>query len=186
MRKILAIVATAVFVAAMAAPIVAADMTVKGEVVDVACANGKGESGKGDGHAGCAMSCAKRGQPVGILTADAIYIVSGDYTANNNAKLLDFVAKQVEVTGAVTEKDGKRMLDVKSIKLAKKTNSRSTNDLPWLSPRPGLPAESACLCLSEDPLPMRQSLHLGDNRRPRIRRQHRRGVVARHLGPGAR
>ena len=119
MRKMLAIVAGAAFVAAMAAPMIAADMTVKGEVVDVACATKKGEGGKGDGHAGCAMSCAKRGQPIGILTADAIYVISGDYTANNNAKLLDFVAKQVEVTGAVSERDGQKMLDVKAIRLAK-------------------------------------------------------------------
>lgn len=119
MRKMLAIVAGAAFVAAMAAPIIAADMTVKGEVVDVACSTSKGEGGKGDGHAGCAMSCAKRGQPVGILTADAIYEVTGDFAANKNAKLLDFVAKQVEVTGSVTEKDGKKLLEIKSIKLAK-------------------------------------------------------------------
>jgi hypothetical protein len=39
------------------------------------------------------MVCAKKGQPVGILTADAIYTVTGDYAASNNAKLLDFVAK---------------------------------------------------------------------------------------------
>ena len=44
------------------------------------------------------MVCAKKGQPVGILTADAIYTVTGDYAANNNAKLLDFVAKNVIVT----------------------------------------------------------------------------------------
>ena len=76
MRKILAIVAGAAFIAAISAPIFAADMTVKGEVVDVACSTGKGDGGKGDAHAGCAMSCAKRGQPVGILTADAIYVVT--------------------------------------------------------------------------------------------------------------
>lgn len=116
MRKVVAIVAGAVFAAVLAAPLTAADMTVKGEVVDIACAL-KGD--KGDGHAACAMSCAKRGQPVGIMTADAIYEVTGDYAANRNAKLLDFVAKQVEVTGAVSEKDGKKMLEVKSIKLVK-------------------------------------------------------------------
>ena len=65
------------------------------------------------------MSCAKRGQPVGIMTADAIYTVTGDYAANNNAKLLDFVAKTVLVTGAVTEKDGTESINVKSIAVAK-------------------------------------------------------------------
>lgn len=119
MRKIVAIVTGAAVVAAlsMSAPLVAADMTVKGEVVDVACAIGKGDDGKGAAHAACAMSCARRGQPVGILTADAVYELTGDYAANRNAKLLDFVAKRVEVTGEVSEKGGKKMMTVKSIKL---------------------------------------------------------------------
>jgi hypothetical protein len=117
MRKILAILAGAAVVAAVSAPMFAADMTVKGEVVDVACAISKGDAGKGADHAACAMTCAKRGQPVGILTADAVYEITGDYAANRNAKLLDFVAKRVEVTGEVSEKSGKKMMAVKSIKL---------------------------------------------------------------------
>jgi hypothetical protein len=119
MRKILAVAAATAFLAALSAPMFAADMTIKGEVVDVACSTSKGASGKGDDHAACAMSCAKRGQPVGILTADAIYVITGDWASNKNAKLLDFVAKQVEVTGEVSEKDGQKMMAVKSLKLAK-------------------------------------------------------------------
>lgn len=117
MRKMLAFAAGAAFVVAMSVPAFAADITVKGEVVDVACAMKKGDGGKGEAHAGCAMACAKKGQPVGILTSDAIYEVTGEWAANNNAKMLDFVAKQVEVTGEVTEKDGKKLMTVKSIKL---------------------------------------------------------------------
>jgi CBS domain-containing protein len=122
MRKLIAIITgtacVAAFVAALAVPTLAADMTVKGEVVDVACSMSKKDAGKGAGHASCAMVCAKKGQPVGILTADDIYTVTGDYAASNNAKLLDFVAKNVIVTGEVTEKDGQKMINVKSIKLA--------------------------------------------------------------------
>ena len=99
-------------------PAFASDMTVKGEVVDVACSVAKKDAGKGAAHATCAMVCAKKGQPVGILTADAVYTVIGDYTANSNAKLLDFVARTVIVTGEVTDKDGQKMINVKSIKLA--------------------------------------------------------------------
>jgi hypothetical protein len=117
MRKILAIAAGVAVVVAMSVSTFAADITVKGEVVDVACAMKKGDGGKGAAHAGCAMACAKKGQPVGILTTDAIYVVSGEWAANNNAKMLDFVAKQVEVTGEVTEKGGKKVMTVKSIKL---------------------------------------------------------------------
>ena len=119
MRKIFAFVAGAAFIAALASPLIAqTGQTVKGEVVDIACATKKAAGGKGADHAGCAMACAKKGQPVGIMTADQIYTVTGDYAANNNAKLLDFVAKQVVVVGDVTEKDGQKMITIKSIKAA--------------------------------------------------------------------
>ncbi len=118
MRNLMSIVAGAALVAALAMPAFAADMTLKGEVVDLACAISKKDAGKGAGHASCAMVCAKKGQPVGILTADAIYTVTGDYAAHSNAKLLDFVARSVIATGAVTEKDGVKSINVKSIKLA--------------------------------------------------------------------
>ncbi len=122
MRNLTSIFASAGLVAVLAAaltvPVAAADVTVKGEVVDVACSTAKKEAGHGPAHANCAMVCAKKGQPVGILTTDAVYNVVGDYAANNNAKLLDFVAKNVIVTGEVTEKDGVKSINVKSIKLA--------------------------------------------------------------------
>jgi hypothetical protein len=109
---------TAAIVCGFALPVFAADLTVKGEVVDIACAMSKHEAGQGAAHASCAMVCAKKGQPVGILTANAIYTVTGDYTANTNAKLLDFISRTVVVTGEVSEKDGVKAINVKSIKLA--------------------------------------------------------------------
>jgi hypothetical protein len=118
MRNILSLFAGAALMVAVAAPLQASDMTVKGEVVDIACATKKGDGGRGEAHANCAMLCAKKGMPVGVLTADAVYTVTGDYAANNNAKLLDFIAKRVIVTGEVTEKDGVKSINVKSIKLA--------------------------------------------------------------------
>ena len=101
-------ISTAAIVFALTLPALAQNsVTITGELVDTACALKKGEGGKGDAHAACAMACAKRGQAQGILTSDAMYnVAAGDYTANNNAKLLDFVAKKVTVTGEVTEKDG--------------------------------------------------------------------------------
>src|SRR4030095_883818 len=122
MRNLISLVAGAAFVAALAIPAIpafAADVTIKGEVVDIACAVDKKDAGQGAAHAACALSCAERGQPVGILTADAIYTVTGDYAAEKNAKLLDFVAKQVSVTGTVTEKDGVKSINAKSIVAAK-------------------------------------------------------------------
>jgi hypothetical protein len=118
MRNVISMVAAAALLAALALPALAADMTVKGEVVDVACSTTKKDAGKGAAHADCALVCAKKGSPVGILTADAVYTVTGDYAANRNAKLLDFVARSVIAVGEVTEKDGQKMINIKSIKLA--------------------------------------------------------------------
>ena len=118
MRNWISAAAAALFAIALSVPTFAADMTIKGEVVDVSCSMDKKDEGHGASHASCALSCAKSGQPVGILTADAIYTVTGDYAANKNAKLLDFVAKNVIVTGEVMDKDGQKVINVKSIKLA--------------------------------------------------------------------
>jgi hypothetical protein len=119
MRKVFAVAASAALVAALASSLFAqATQTVTGEVVDVACAVKKAPGGKGADHAGCAMACAKKGQPVGIMTNDAIFTVTGDYAANSNAKLLEFVAKRVTVTGTVSEKDGQKSIAVTSIKPA--------------------------------------------------------------------
>jgi hypothetical protein len=41
---------------------------------------------------------------------------TGNYSANKNEKLIPFVAQIVEVQGTITEKDGKKMLTVTSIK----------------------------------------------------------------------
>ena len=104
----------------LATPASAATVTVKGELVDIACATDKGAAGKGDAHSACALTCAKEGKPLGILTDDAIYEVTGDFTASRNARLLDFVAKSVTVTGDVTERDGQTLLNVKTIRVTER------------------------------------------------------------------
>lgn len=119
MRNMLWLAAAMALAAVVAAPLTASDMTVKGEVVDIQCATTKGAAGRGEAHADCATACAKRGQPVGILTADAIYTVTGDFTANSNAKLLDFIAKTVIATGQVSERDGVKSINVRSMAIAK-------------------------------------------------------------------
>jgi molybdopterin-guanine dinucleotide biosynthesis protein A len=95
----------------------ASEVTIQGELVEIACAASRGAEGKGQAHAACALTCAKRGEPVGVLTSDAVYEVAGDFTANDNARLLDFLAKQVSVTGELTERDGKKLLNVRTIRL---------------------------------------------------------------------
>src|SRR5262245_15331319 len=107
MRRTLSAVTAAAFTLAMAAATLMAEpKTIQGEVVDVTCHAKKPEN-VGGGHESCAMSCAKRGAKMGILAADGVYEIAGAYTADNNKKLLEFVAKKVDAKGEVTEKDGK-------------------------------------------------------------------------------
>ena len=91
MRKVLASLAAVAMVAALGASLRAESKTVKGEVIDVKCQTKKAEN-VGSAHADCALSCAKRGATMGIMTPDGVYTITGDYTADNNKKLIDFVA----------------------------------------------------------------------------------------------
>src|SRR6202011_2180616 len=77
------------------------EVTFKGEVVEVSCYSKLGVAkGTGAAHVACATDCAKQGKPLGLLSdGDGLFKFMGDYTMNNNAKLLPFVGKQVEVKG---------------------------------------------------------------------------------------
>jgi hypothetical protein len=121
MRNIFAAATAVAFVAALSAPLFAKDMTVKGELVDQNCYM-KDHSKVGEAHKECALTCAKKGSPMAILTEDGkVYQITGDYTKDNNAKLIPHITHTVEVTGDVTEKDGKMMIDAKDLKMPKKT-----------------------------------------------------------------
>ena len=66
----------------------------------------------------CAIACAKKGAPLALLTADGkLYQITGGLAADNNAKLVPHVSHTVEVTGEVTEKDGKKMIASDALKM---------------------------------------------------------------------
>jgi hypothetical protein len=113
-------VGAALLVGVLAMPAGADVTTVTGEVVDLECSLAKGDGGRGEAHAACAMTCARRGNQMAILTADAVYLVDGDYTANRNAKLLDFVGRKVDAKGSVSERDGTLRITVASMAVVKK------------------------------------------------------------------
>ena len=91
-------------------------VTVKGEIVDLACYLDHGA--KGEKHKACALTCLKNGEPMGLLTSDGtVYLLLApheDAKAFEEAKAL--AAEQVEVTGAPAEKAGIKGLLVESVK----------------------------------------------------------------------
>ena len=118
MKKLMwGVLGVAAMAVAFAPALSAKPATVKGDLIDVAC----GKDGKtGAELEKCAKSCATRG-PVAVYTADGgVYVVTGDYAANKNAKLMDFMGKSVEMTGEVTkDKDGKMSIAAAKVTLAK-------------------------------------------------------------------
>jgi hypothetical protein len=118
MKRLISAISAAALLTWMASPLLAEMKTVRGEVVDVQCQM-KDAARKGMDHAKCATSCAKKGAAMGILTSNGVYTITGDYTKNSNEKLIDFVAKNVEAKGNVTEKNGTWEIDVTSMEAAK-------------------------------------------------------------------
>jgi hypothetical protein len=103
----------------LAAPLSAQPPAVRGEVVDLECHVARGPGGRGEAHAACAMSCARKGNRMGLLSDDAVYEIVGDYAANGNAKLLDFVARRVEAKGQISDRDGTLRITVASMAVVK-------------------------------------------------------------------
>jgi hypothetical protein len=125
MRRMIAALAATAFVVALSTPAFAKTETVKGKIVDVSCYNMDKANNAGKDHkmpkgdtADCATGCAKAGRPMALLTDDGkVYELTGGLAADKNAKIVPHVAHTVEVTGDVTEKDGKMMIASDSLKM---------------------------------------------------------------------
>jgi hypothetical protein len=89
-----------------------------GEVVDLACYVSQGAQGAD--HAGCAKSCVKSGQPMGLLTSDGtLVLLAADHKDGAPYEALkDMAGSQATVMGAVAEKDGLKVLTVTGAKAA--------------------------------------------------------------------
>jgi len=88
----------------------------KGEVVDVWCYYEGDE--KGAEHKKCAISCAKAGNPIGLLTEKGdVYVLVGfkDHDANRDA-FINKMADTVSVEGTLVKKGGTQVLYVTSLK----------------------------------------------------------------------
>ncbi|MBI3323615.1 MAG: hypothetical protein HYZ95_04020 [Candidatus Omnitrophica bacterium] len=87
--------------------------TVTGEVVDLACYLSEGAMGPG--HRECAEKCIRSGLPVGIKTADKLYVAIGGEHGPANEALAPLAAKQVVAEGTVTEQDGVHLIAIKKV-----------------------------------------------------------------------
>jgi hypothetical protein len=101
----------------VARPIIAAEgdmaktdqVTVTGEVLDMACYLDHGAHG--EKHASCAQMCISSGLPVGLKDADGkVYLLVGEHKPANE-KLAQFAAKTITVKGKLVSRDGINLLE---------------------------------------------------------------------------
>jgi len=90
-----------------------------GTVIDTGCH--MAHETKGEKHIACATACAKAGVPLAILdeSTGTIYLPIAVDHKNQNDKLIPFIEKKVQVTGALLEKGGIKGIALKTIVAAK-------------------------------------------------------------------
>jgi hypothetical protein len=65
--------------------------------------------------------CAKKGQPVALLTTDGkVYMVKGGLAAENNAKLVAHMGHTVSITGDVMTASGATTITASELKMVSK------------------------------------------------------------------
>lgn len=109
---VLLLLGVAVFAAANSGE----SVTVKGYVLDSACAFTKGL--KKPVSAECAVACAKAGSPLVLLsTTGTIYWPIADTTpsSSQNDKLLPYAGKEVTVSGKVFTRGGSKAIVIRKI-----------------------------------------------------------------------
>ncbi len=94
-------------------------VTVKGEVVDLWCFLSAGA--RGQGHKECAVTCAKAGNPIGLVDEKGnAYVLMGKENHNpDRDMLIKHMAQTVNVKGKLVKSAGLTALYVESIEPVK-------------------------------------------------------------------
>jgi hypothetical protein len=94
-------------------------MTIEGAVRDLACPVQNPAGTATNFSLKCTLDCVKHGSPIIILTKDGfIYFpISADMPdSDQREKMMPFVGKYVQATGAVFERQGTRAIAIREIK----------------------------------------------------------------------
>ena len=118
MKRVGLMVLVAVFAVTLAASTFTAEETITGMLVEAGCA-AMGGAEPSDEHVACMVRCAMNGDPIGILTDEGLYKITGDWAQSHSDALAEMMAKQVLATGETSEAGGEMLLEVVTITLAK-------------------------------------------------------------------
>jgi len=120
MKNFALVVLAAVFAVVLVATLstttsaVTAEETITGMLVEAGCAAMGGTNPSAE-HVACMVRCAQNGDPVGILTEDGLYKITGDWASRNGDRLVELMAKQVHATGETSKAGGELLLEVSTI-----------------------------------------------------------------------
>lgn len=126
MRRLLAVMVVTGLVLSLSGSAFAETQTITGRLIDQTCykankANTGLDHKMPEDTPGCAVTCAKMGLPVALLTDDGkVYTVTGDLAGSNNAKLVPHMSHKVELTGDVTQKGGTLTIAATNLKMISK------------------------------------------------------------------
>jgi len=91
------------------APAKSGDVSVTGEVLDMACYLDHGAHG--EKHAGCATKCIAGGLPVGLKSTDCtVYLLIGEHKSMNDT-LAPYGGKTVTIKGKLVSRDGINLIE---------------------------------------------------------------------------
>ena len=92
------------------------DITVQGEILDMACYMAKGS--KGPAHKACAQMCAKKGVPIGVLTdSGEVYLLLDDHNDSDPYEAAKKLAgERAEISGKKYSKQGVASIVVNAAK----------------------------------------------------------------------
>jgi hypothetical protein len=111
--------AVVVMLSSSAAPsVLAADVT--GELVDLACFK-KDAKNRGTAHQECAMTCARKGMTVALVTEHGeVYLIGGALAQNNNARLVSHMSHKVSLQGSLAVDNGTKTIFASALKMISK------------------------------------------------------------------
>ena len=91
------------------------DMTLEGEILDLACYLPQGA--RGADHADCAKKCVKAGQPMALITEEGtVYVLYADHKDSAPfEKAMEHAGQTVKVTGSAAEMAGMKGLTVHGV-----------------------------------------------------------------------
>jgi hypothetical protein len=92
------------------------EVTVQGEIVDLACYMAKGS--KGPSHKACAQMCAKKGVPIGVLTdgGEVLLLLDDHNNPDPYEATKKLAGERVEVSGKKYGKQGVTSIVVGAVK----------------------------------------------------------------------